>query len=99
METPMKNIVELLYDSLNVFQDKMREPDSAFGKATQSKRETLSRLMATLSDTQKQWLEAYFEADAQTGWILDVEQFRYAFHLGAQMALELERGRTILLAD
>lgn len=51
-------------------------------------------LYNSISDAQKEALEAYLDADEQINDLICFEKFRYAFHLGAQLMQELIEGKT-----
>lgn len=54
-------------------------------------------LIATLSDEQKERLEAYFDAETEIEGMIGFDRFRYAFHLGAELTAELAQGKDLLL--
>lgn len=79
----------MLYD---LPRDKRHGPDSPFVRAARVKNENLELLNASMTDEQKEWLEAYFDADSEIVDIIEFDRFRFAFHLGAQIMAELTEG-------
>lgn len=90
----MENILELLYD---LPTGKTHEQDSPFVRTAKIKYENMEMLDATMTKEQKELLESYFDADAKVQEIIDLERFRYAFHLGAQIMAELIDGKKNVL--
>lgn len=89
----MKNILELLYDQPGGVQSQ----ESPFVRTTRIKNENMEMLKDTLSDEQKELLNAYFDADTKMLEIMNFDQFRYVYHLGAQLMSELIEGKEELL--
>lgn len=89
----MENILELLYD---LPHGKIHGQDSAFVRTARIKVENMEMLNATMTDEQKQLLEAYFDADTKIEGMMSLDRFRYAFHLGAQLMAELIEGKEVL---
>lgn len=90
----MENILRMLYD---LPRDKKHGPDSPFVRAARVKNEYLELLNASMTDEQKELLEAYFDADCKIVDIIDFDRFRFAFHLGAQIMAELIEGKRDVL--
>lgn len=90
----MENILELFYDQPCAT---MHGQDSTFVRLARIKKEQLDMLSATLSDEQKERLEAYFDAETEIEGMIGFDRFRYAFHLGAQLTAEQARGKDLLL--
>ena len=90
----MENILEMLYD---LPRGKTYGPDSPFVKTARIKSENLELLTASMTDEQKELLEAYFEADSKIGYMIDFDRFRFAFHFGAQLMAELIEGKREVL--
>lgn len=90
----MENILELLY---SLPDGKIYAQDSPFVKKARVKAENLERLMASMTDGQKELLEAYFTADGEIEEMMDFDRFRFAFHFGAQLMAELIEGRQEVL--
>lgn len=90
----MENILEILY-SLSGGQK--HEKDAAFTRTARIKAENLELLTASMTDEQKGLLEAYFDADTKVELMMDFDQFRFAFHLGAQLMKELIEGKQEVL--
>lgn len=90
----MENILELLYD---MPQGQVHGQDSPFVRTARIKVETMELLNATLTEEQKELLEAYFDADGKIEGIMNFDRFRYAFHLGAQLMAELIQGKEEVL--
>lgn len=86
----MENILELLYD---LPQGKTHGQDSPFVRIARIKNENMEMLNATMTDEQKELLEAYFDADTKIEGIIQFDRFRYAFHLGAQLMAEIINGK------
>lgn len=93
----MKNILELFYESPIGWRDSLHGQDSTFVKTARIKCDALDRLMDSLTDNQKEWFETYSGADTKIEGMIHFDQFSYAFHLGAQLMLELVRGKEELL--
>lgn len=89
----MKNVLELLYDH----PGKTYEQDSPFVRTARIKNELMEMLTDGMTDEQKELLDACFEADARNEGTINFEQFRYAFHLGAELMAELTEGRDEVL--
>ena len=90
----MENILEMLYD---LPRGKAHGPDSPFVKTARIKYENLELLTASMTDEQKDLLEAYFDADRKMEDMMDFDRFRFAFHFGAQLMAELIEGRRDVL--
>ena len=90
----MENILELLCD---LPRAKTHGPDSPFVRTARVKSENLELLTASLTDKQKELLEAYFEADRKIEDMIDFDRFRFAFHFGAQLMAELIEGKREVL--
>ena len=89
----MENILELFYDQ----PSRIHGQDSPFVRTARIKKERLDMLVATLSDEQKERLEAYFDAETEIDGMIGFDRFRYAFHLGAQLMAELMEGKKEVL--
>ncbi len=89
----MRNILELLCDSPSVVHGQ----DSPFVRMARIKNENMEMLNDSMTDEQKQLLEAYFDADTKIEEIMSFGRFRYAFHLGAQIMAEMLEGKEELL--
>lgn len=94
----MKNIVELLYNQLNGWE-RVHDENSPFVKIARIKNENLEMLNASMTEEQKDLLEAYFDADTKIEEMINLERFTYAFHLGAQLMAEMMQGREQLLME
>ncbi len=92
----MKNILELFYDQPAGW-DTAHGQDSPFVKTARVKYKKLETLNASMTDQQKELLEAYFAADAEIQDMIYFDRFTYAFHLGAQLMAEMLRGKEQLL--
>ena len=90
----MENILKMLYD---LPHGKTHGPDSPFVRTARIKNEKLELLNASLTDKQKELLEAYFEADRKIEDMIDFDRFRFAFHFGAQLMAELIEGKREVL--
>lgn len=86
----MENILELLYD---LPRGKIHEQDSPFVRTARIKNENMELLNATMTDEQKELLEAYFDADSKIDGMINFDRFRFAFHFGAQLMAELIEGK------
>lgn len=86
----MENILELLYD---LPRGKIHEQDSPFVRTARIKNENMELLNATMTDEQKELLEAYFDADGKIDGMMNFDRFRFAFHFGAQLMAELIEGK------
>lgn len=82
--------MELLYD---LPSGKTHGQDSPFVRTARIKVENMEMLNATMTDEQKELLEAYFNADTKIEGMIQFDRFRYAFHLGAQLMEEIIKGR------
>jgi len=90
----MENILELLFDQPSQHYGQ----NSPFVRTARIKNENMEMLNATMTEEQKDLLNAYFDADTKIEDIMNFERFRYAFHLGAQFMAELIEGRKELLS-
>ena len=90
----MKNVLELFYDQPT---GEIHSQDSHFVRTARIKNENWEMLRESLTAEQKALLEAYFDADAKIEDMIGFNQFRYAFHLGAQLMAEMTKGREELL--
>lgn len=93
----MDSILELLYDVPASWSGDPQGPDSEFVKTARIKYGHLDKLMDGLTESQKELFEAYCDADTKIEGMIHSSQFSYAFHLGAQMMLELIQGREKLM--
>lgn len=93
----MKNILELFYDQPGDWRGIPNGQDSPFVRTARIKNENLEMLNDSMTDEQKQLMEAYFDADTQIEGMMNFDRFRYAFHLGAQLMAELIQGKEELL--
>lgn len=86
----MENILEILY---SLSYNKKYEQDSFFARTERAKAENLNLLTASMTGEQKDLLEAYFSADSKLENMRGFDQFRFAFHFGAQLMAELIEGK------
>ncbi len=86
----MENILEMLYD---LPREKVHEQDSPFVRTARIKSENLELLTASMTDEQKELLDAYLDARSKVEGMMDFERFRFAFHFGAQLMAELIEGK------
>ncbi len=93
----MKNVLELLYDASVNWGGGMHPQDSPFVKTARIANQNMELLQESLSEEQKEWLDAYFDADTILQGMINADQFRYAFHLGAQLMAEIIAGKEELL--
>lgn len=94
----MRNIVELFYNQLNGWESIQGE-NSSFVKNARIKSENMDMLNASMTEEQKELLEAYFDADTKIEEMINLNRFTYAFHLGAQTMAEMLRGGEQLLSE
>lgn len=90
----MENILELLYD---LPRERIHEQDSPFVRAARIKSENLDRLTASITEEQRELLDAYLDAGSRVEDIRDFGRFRFAFHVGAQLMAELIAGKEEVL--
>lgn len=93
----MKNILELLYNSNFDWGEGLHDPESVFVRTARIRNETFDLLMESLTEKQKNWFDIYSEAEAENEDRIAFDQFCCAFHLGAQLMLEMVQGREKLL--
>ena len=86
----MENILEMLY---NLPHGRIHRQDSAFVRTARIKNEYLELLTASMTDEQKELLEAYFDADSEIESMKNFDRFRFGFHFGAQLMAELIQGK------
>lgn len=86
----MENILEMFYD---LPRGKTHGQDSPFVRMARIKDENPELLTASMTDRQKELLEAYCGADSKIEDMAGFSRFRFAFHLGAQLMAELIEGR------
>ena len=90
----MGNILEVLYD---LPHEKVHGQDSPFVRTARIKSEHLELLTASMTDEQKDLLDAYLDARSEVEGMLDFDRFRFAFHFGAQIMAELIEGKRDVL--
>ena len=90
----MDNILELLYD---LPRERIHEQDSPFVRAARIKSENLERLTASITEEQRELLDAYLDAGSRVEDMRDFDRFRFAFHVGAQLMAELIAGKEEVL--
>ena len=90
----MGNILEVLYD---LPREKVHGQDSPFVRTARIKNEHLELLNASMSDEQKDLLDAYLDASCKVEDMMDFDRFRFAFHFGAQLMAELIKGKEDVL--
>ena len=54
-------------------------------------------LTASMTDEQKDLLDAYLDARSKVEGMMDFDRFRFAFHFGAQLMAELIKGKEDVL--
>ena len=86
----MENILEMLYD---LPRGKVHGQDSDFVRMARIKNENLDLLTASMTDEQKDLLDAYMDARNKVEDIMDFDRFRFAFHVGALLMEELMEGK------
>lgn len=95
----MENILELFYDMPVGWGNALYGPDSEFESTDKIKNQNLDLLMEDLTEKQKEWFRGYRDADGKIARMIHTDEFSYAFHLGAQLMLELTRGKERLLGE
>ena len=90
----MDNILELLY---NLPRKRVHGQDSPFVRAARIKSENLDRLTASITEEQRELLDAYLDAGSRVEDIRDFDRFRFAFQVGAQLMAELIAGKEEVL--
>lgn len=90
----MGNILKMLY---NLPREKVHEQDSPFVRTARIKSENLELLIASMTDEQKELLDAYSDARCKVEDMMDFDRFRFAFHFGAQLMAELIEGKEDVL--
>ena len=86
----MENILEMLYVLPG---EKTHGQDSPFVRTARIKSEHLEMLTASMTDEQKDLLDAYLDASCKVEDMMDFDRFRFAFHFGAQLMAELIEGK------
>lgn len=86
----MENILEILYD---LSHEKPHGQDSPFVRMARIRSEYLELLTASMTDEQQELLDAYLNARSKVEDMMDLDRFRFAFHIGAQLTAELIKGR------
>ena len=86
----MENILEMLYD---LPRGKTYGPDSPFVRTARIKCENLELLNSSMTDEQKELLDAYLDANSKVEDMMNFDRFRFAFHFGAQLMAELIEGK------
>lgn len=92
----MKNIIELLYDE-SARNNPEHEPDSLYTRMYNIRREKVHMLCDSMTKEQNALLDAYAIANENTEKIIQRENFRYAFYLGAQFMAELTESKEVFL--
>ena len=90
----MENILEMLY---NLPREKIHAQDSPFVRTARIKSEHLEMLIASMTDGQKDLLDAYLDAKSKVDGMMDFDRFRFGFHFGAQLMAELINGKEDVL--
>jgi hypothetical protein len=85
----VENILEILYD---LSHEKPHGQDSPFVRMARIRSEYLELLTASMTDEQE-LLDAYLNARSKVEDMMDLDRFRFAFHIGAQLTAELIKGR------
>lgn len=94
----MKDFMELLYnEQLGSWRSGTHAPNSEYVRTARIKSENLEMLMDSLDFSQKEWFEGYSQAEGKIESMIHYDSFCYAFHLGAQLMAELNRGKEELL--
>lgn len=91
----MKNILELLQEQ----PEPRYSPDSTYGQTAKTMNQNMDKLNSTMTQEQKDLLEAYFDDHIIITDILEFDRFRYAFNLGAQLMAEIIEGKRLLLKE
>ena len=86
----VENILRMLY---NLPCEKIHAQDAPFVRTARIKNEHLELLSASMSDEQKDLLDAYLDASCKVEDMMDFDRFRFAFHFGAQLMAELIEGK------
>lgn len=89
----MESIIERLCNEPIGNYEEAHAPDSIFVQTARAKCENLDKLMAGLSETQKELFEAVTEGDGAIEGMISDKKARYAFRLGALIMLEVMEGR------
>jgi len=84
----MENILEMLLP-----REKVHGQDSPFVRTARIKSENLELLNASMTNEQKELLDAYLDARSKVEDMMDFNRFRFAFHFGAQLMAELIEGK------
>ncbi|RKJ51378.1 hypothetical protein D7X33_32275 [Butyricicoccus sp. 1XD8-22] len=90
----VENILEMLYD---LPREKIHGQDSPFVRTASIKSENMELLTASMTDEQKDLLDAYLDARSKVEGMMDFDRFRFAFHFGAQLMAELIKGKKDVL--
>lgn len=90
----MESILEMLY---NLPREKIHAQDSPFVRTARIKSENLEMLTASMTDEQKNLLDAYLDTRSKVDDMMYFDRFRFAFHFGAQLMAELINGKEDVL--
>lgn len=90
----MENILEILYVLPG---EKTHGQDSPFVRTARIKSEHLEMLTASMTGEQQELLDAYLDARSKVEGMMDFDRFRFAFHFGAQLMVELIKGKEDVL--
>lgn len=90
----MENVLKFLY---SMPRDYKYEPDSALEKTVRIRNEYKDTLDETMTDKQKELLEAYLDADAEIESFIRFDYFCYAVRFGAGLMKELTEGEVGVL--
>lgn len=93
----MKDVMELLYEESERWCAGMQEGNMELEGLTNDKGAAFDRLMESMNPAQKDLFDLYFQLEGRITKILNYDSFRFAFHLGVQIAEEQTRGREDLL--
>lgn len=87
------SILEELYNG-NICPDrKIHAPDSDFVRYARVKCDNLDKLMASMSDEQKEAFEAYTEANGEIEGIMTFGRFTYGLKFGMLLMMEVLQGK------
>lgn len=89
----MESIIERLCNEPIGNYEEAHAPDSVFIQTARAKCDALDKLMAGLSETQKELFEAVTDGDGAIEGMMSDKKARYAFRLGALIMLEVMEGK------
>lgn len=95
----MDDILKLLYDAPLGKHNSSISPESPLHNAIHLRAEHQERLIASLSEEQLDWFEAYADAEADVADLRSFRRFTYGFQLGALLMQAVSQGEKEIMPE